>query len=271
MSFLDRFKKKEQAKPALNFNEIVGTTQDEMFKTANQYASKDADKLYIICGGQNEIDWFYLIQGQILAKNELNAIEGVQYDVSDAAVQQCRDKLAADWQKICKTYADFQKPVPKGLCMTYDNRSKKFAETVITEHDIDVPATMESWKNTEKQKLEKAGETRAYDWKNAYRANVRYYGNDAGDIIGNYAIGEGVDTILPVYPRAAYEGKEIKNWQLSLVSMTEDKVIARVNYRTAIKVLPEITGTQIVDDEMLVQGLSLEQLRQIVNKCGSLS
>jgi hypothetical protein len=271
MSLFDRFKKKEQAKPTPNINEIVGTTEGEMFKTANQYANKDADKIYIICGGQNEIDWFYLIRGRILAKNELNAVGDGEYDVSDAAVQQCGNKLAAGWQKICKTYADFQKPVPKGFCMTYDNRSKKFAETVITDNDIDVPATMESWKNTETKKFEKAGGTPAYDWKNAYRANVRYYGNDVGDIIGNYAIGEGVDTILPVYPRAAYEGKEIKNWQLSLVSMTEDKVIARVNYRTAIKVLPEITGTQIVDDVMFVQGPSLEQLRQLVDKCGSLS
>lgn len=63
-----------------------------------------------------------------------------------------------------------------------------------------------------------------------------------------------------MYSRAAYEGKEIMQWVLSLVSTTEDKVIVRVNYRTAVKLLPEITGTQIVDDVMLVQGLSLEQL-----------
>lgn len=272
MGFFDRFKKKEQPQKqkTADFNESAAKIQTDMLLTARQFVHGDEDKLYILCAGQKDVEWFYQLRGRIRAKEEVNADGAGPYDVSDAAVQQCQNKLVEDWQKILQLYADYNKPLPKGLRLTFDSRSSAYHRGFVTDQEMDVSAEAAKWMNKEKQKLAEAGEQPVYDWKNAYRAKVRYWEKD-GEVIGAYALGEGVDTVLPVYPRAAYNGKEIMNWQLSLVSTTENKVIARVNYRTAVKVLPEIANTQVVDDVMLVQGPSMEQLKQLVDRCGSLS
>lgn len=273
MAFFDRFKKKEQPQKSQSspeFDKSFASLRTDMLTAGNQFAQGDEDRLYILCAGQNDVEWFYQLRGKIRTKDELNADGVGQYDVSDAAVQQCRNKLADDWQKILQLFSDYHKEIPKGCRMIYDNRSGKFHGKFALDDDMDVSAEALKWITEEKQKLAEAGEQPVYNWKEAYRANVRYFEKD-GEVIGVYALGEGVDTVLPVYPRAAYEGKEIMKWELSLVTTTDYSVIAKVNYRIAIKVLPEITGTQVVDDVMLVQGLSLEQMKQLADQCSSMS
>lgn len=274
MGFFDRFKKKEEPQPHSTdeFNNRVAAIRTDMLSACHQFAGGNEERLYILCAGQDQVDWFYQMRGKILGKEELNADGHGSYDVSDTAIQHCTKRLAEDWQKVLQLCRNNNKEVPKGCRMIYDSRSNAYHGRFSLDDTADLSTELSAWMKEEKQKLTAAGEQPVYNWKDAYRAKVRYWEKD-GEIIGAYALGEGVDTVLPVYPRAAYEGKKITNWQLSLVAKVQSdyQTIARVDYRKAVRVLPEIARTQAVDDVMLVVGITQEQMQQLIAACGRLS
>lgn len=259
MTFFDRFRKKKPGKPQDNFHERVGTLEAGMLSAAHQLANKEDDKLFMVLGGEDGVEWFYLMRGQIRSRNELDA---------DSAP--CHEKLVTEWQKIRQLYEEHGEPLPNTIRISYDNRSLHFGETPVKD-GLDAAEEAQKWQDEERLKLMEAGDEPSFDWNKAYRAKVRYFENREGDVIGAYALGESTDTILPVYPRAAYQGREILHWVLSLVSITDDQYIVRVNYRTAVKLLPKMTGTQIVDDMMYVQGMSLNRMKELAEKCDRLT
>lgn len=279
MAFLDRFIKKdkqqtkpEQAQPnksGQDFESRLEDLRDSMLTTGNQFAKANEERVFIICAGTDQVDWFYQMQGRIVAKDALNETGTGEYDVSEASIQQFRDRLLADWQKILELIKENQIEQPKGMQLVYDSRSNH-VRSRFANQEIDLAAEVASWMQEEQQKLTAANEP-VLNWKEAYRAKVRYYSNGQ-DVMGAYAIGEGVDTVLPVrHPRSAYEGKEITHWELALVPDTDNQDVIHTDYQKAIQALSEIAETQVVDDVMLVKGLTLEQIKQVADRCGSRS
>ena len=66
-------------------------------------------------------------------------------------------------------------------------------------------------------------EETARRWKDAYRANPKVY--------------EDVDTLLPLYPESqwAVDGQPVRDWILSMVSVTEKRVLGQMEYPEAMK------------------------------------
>jgi hypothetical protein len=270
MGLFDRFKKE---KPSAEDTQKFGAERNaiwlDMLNVCQDFANQDEDKTYVICG-DNEADWFYLMNGKILAKNELNTAGRGQYDVSDAAIQACREKLLADWQKLVQVCVNYHQDVPKLTYVVDDARSRNTHANFIMEAS-DIPAAAADWIQKQKEKCAEAAGKPTYNWKGAYRAKVKYYSNDR-DVMGVYALGEGVDTVLPVnHPRTAYDGKEITHWELALVPVAEDRKMIRTDYQKSIKILPTIAKTEIVEDVMLVKGMTLEEMEKLADLSGRLS
>ena len=75
-------------------------------------------------------------------------------------------------------------------------------------------------------------------WKDAYRANPKVYQKqDSEDLLGNCTLTEDVDTLLPLRPESqwAADGRPIPGWILSLVSITEQRVLGQMEYQEAMK------------------------------------
>ena len=209
----------------------------------------------------------------IFSKYKMNQDGVKRCDTLDEAVQQCRDKIAADWKKVLQLCADNNVKLPKGCRMMYDNRFDTYQGKFVLDREMDVNAEVVDWMNEEKQKLKENGPLSIDEWLDAYRPKARYLEKD-GEVIGAFPLREGTDTVLPVDPQASYEGKEITKWVLSLVSTTENRVIASVDYRIALAVLQESVRNEIisvVSHLMLVKGLSREQMEQLVEKCTRVS
>lgn len=74
-------------------------------------------------------------------------------------------------------------------------------------------------------------------WKDAYRVNPAVYQNrDKGTFLGNCTLTEDTDSLLPLHPENqwAADGKPIQNWILSIVSLTEDRVLGQIAYQEAM-------------------------------------
>jgi hypothetical protein len=81
------------------------------------------------------------------------------------------------------------------------------------------------------------GET-ARRWGEAYRANPKVYARkDTGALFGNCTLTEDTDTILPLRPESTWaaDGRPIPEWILSLVSLTEKRVLGQMDYQEAMK------------------------------------
>ena len=74
-------------------------------------------------------------------------------------------------------------------------------------------------------------------WKDAYRANPKVYGRkDTEALFGNCTLTEDVDTILPLHPESTWaaNGQPIPEWILSIVSITENRVLGQIEYQEAM-------------------------------------
>ncbi len=81
-------------------------------------------------------------------------------------------------------------------------------------------------------------EETARRWNDAYRANPKIYGRkDSDALLGNCTLTEDVDTILHLRPESqwAADGKPIPDWILSMVSITEKRVLGQMEYQEAMK------------------------------------
>ena len=103
-------------------------------------------------------------------------------------------------------------------------------------------------------------------WGEAYKAQPQIYGKPDGSIMGAVALTEGTSTVIPKDPKLLYkvDGKMIEEWNVALVSTTEDSVIATVDYYS---LLIKLSDYVIDEDEnsQLIKALSLKEMKEI---CG---
>jgi len=75
-------------------------------------------------------------------------------------------------------------------------------------------------------------------WKDAYRANPQVYRKkDADALLGSCTLTEDVDTLLPLHPESQWvvDGKPVPDWILSMVSITEKRILGQMEYQEAMK------------------------------------
>ena len=105
-------------------------------------------------------------------------------------------------------------------------------------------------------------EETARRWNDAYRANPKVYGRkDSDALFGNCTLTEDVDTILPLRPEStwAVDGKAVPDWILSIVSITEKRVLGQMEYQEAMKRLrPFSLATS--EDWILIRAMTHAEL-----------
>ena len=80
-------------------------------------------------------------------------------------------------------------------------------------------------------------------------------------------------TALPLDPRPSYriDGKEIDDWRLALVSITEDGVLGYMEYYSALQRLRELAdvgNTYVIgekDGHLITTPLTLEEMKTLLN------
>ena len=107
-------------------------------------------------------------------------------------------------------------------------------------------------------------------WDTAHDAVPSFYRRPDGTPFGSYSLTEDTATILPKDPRKlfALEGSPITEWQLGLVSITQQNVLALVDYFTALDRLAE----DIIEEDgrfVLIKALSHEQLTALLERIES--
>ena len=125
----------------------------------------------------------------------------------------------------------------------------------------------------------------AVQYLDAYGANQRFYrANGEGDIIGSYALTQGVPTILPYEPFVEWQNldlvkpKDVARWEITLVggegcdggNESDDdgeafcyRVLAELDYSEFISRLPRESYRFIDASYILVEGLGYERLRAL--------
>ena len=125
----------------------------------------------------------------------------------------------------------------------------------------------------------------AVQYLDAYGANQRFYrANGEGEIIGSYALTQGVPTILPYEPFIEWQNldlvkpKDVARWEITLVGgegcdggneSEEDgeasryRVLAELDYSEFISRLPRESYRFIDASYILVEGLGYERLRAL--------
>ena len=105
------------------------------------------------------------------------------------------------------------------------------------------------------------------DWSTAYVAVPRYYTKPDGNVLGAFALNEGVETILPIAPHLNYrpDGAQVNDWRLLLYSRTKQDVLGDVDFYSAMQILTEyfLDGN---DEKVLVRALTLTELDALLRK-----
>lgn len=97
-----------------------------------------------------------------------------------------------------------------------------------------------------------------------YIAKPNFYEHN-NEIVGICTLTEGVLTLLQRELNYAVNEKKIENYKLAIFSMTDDKVIAHLDYDKAIKVLEN--NAQANSDNYILIELNLEELRKLIDEC----
>ena len=104
-------------------------------------------------------------------------------------------------------------------------------------------------------------------WGDAYKAQPQMYGKPDGSIMGAIALTEGTMTVIPKDPKVLYmvDGKLIEEWNLALVSTTEDDIIDTADYYSMLEKLKDF---KVDEDEkfLLVKELSIDELKKLSDK-----
>lgn len=107
-------------------------------------------------------------------------------------------------------------------------------------------------------------EETARRWQEAYRANPRFYQRqDGGEPLGSCTLTEGADTLLPLHPETQWgiDGKPVPTWILTVVSLTENRVLSQTNYQEALaRLLPDSLAKS--EDWILIRALTCEELKK---------
>ncbi len=98
-----------------------------------------------------------------------------------------------------------------------------------------------------------------------YTANAKFYSKPTGEIIGSFALTEGVITALPLNPREQFkvDNKEVVEWKLCLVSITEDKVIGMLEYYETLEKLRSYSIGE-KDDYLIINPLTLSEQQELL-------
>mgnify|MGYP002627163919 CR=1 FL=1 len=80
-------------------------------------------------------------------------------------------------------------------------------------------------------------------------------------------------TALPLDPKPSYrvDGKEIDDWRLALVSITEDGVLGYMEYYSALerlRLLADVGSTYVIgekDGHLITTPLTLEEMKTLLN------
>lgn len=97
-----------------------------------------------------------------------------------------------------------------------------------------------------------------------YVVKPHFYEKD-NEIVGICTLTEGVLSLLQKNFNFAVDGKKVENYKLAIFSMTDDKIIADIDYNKAIKILEQ--NAQAVSDNYILVELNLHELEELINKC----
>lgn len=98
-----------------------------------------------------------------------------------------------------------------------------------------------------------------------YTADAHFYSKPTGEVFGAFALTEGVITALPLNPREIYkvDNKEVVEWELCLVSTTEDKVIGTLEYYETLKKLRSYSIGE-KDNHLIINPLTLSEQQELL-------
>ena len=111
-----------------------------------------------------------------------------------------------------------------------------------------------------KAKIEKALKA---IWEKAYRAEPHVYEKD-GKVVVGFALTENTHSLFPLAPQREWKigDKTPELWFISVVSLTQDKVIGTIEYHEAIKrLMPDIIAMK--DGWGLIRPLTDEKLEAL--------
>lgn len=102
-------------------------------------------------------------------------------------------------------------------------------------------------------------------WNSAFKATPRFYSDEQGRIIGAFALIEGTDTILPIYPQKQFmvESKPVNIWKLVFVSTTEDAIVFEMNYFDIFRKLEKFISDKN-DNTILLRPLTYEDMKSVI-------
>lgn len=123
------------------------------------------------------------------------------------------------------------------------------------------------WRQIDFKAAEEEEEQEKDQWSEAYEANPHVFEREDDTLMVNFTLTDTVDTILPEEPEKLYavDGKEISLWVLTFFSYNDEQNIASVEYHAALQALQEYV-VEKRDGHVLVRGLSIEEMKQILNQ-----
>lgn len=141
------------------FEDEMDAIQRDMFSACYAYSACSADRIYVYCAfekGMVACDYFFNINGRIVAKNHVNGLFG-----SDISQQmECMQQLIDDWMTLIKVFRRYDQKVPSEMKMIYDTDSRKIdTELGYGEHsEADLHIVSQKWLAEEKEREEQPEE-----------------------------------------------------------------------------------------------------------------
>ena len=104
-------------------------------------------------------------------------------------------------------------------------------------------------------------------WELAYQAQPNVYQGPDGNLLMNFTLTEGTETILPVDPQRMFrvKGQEVSDIRLGLCSLQEKEIIAVLPYYGSIQALSSYVQ-DIQGQYVLLRGLSHEELQKLAQE-----
>lgn len=118
-----------------------------------------------------------------------------------------------------------------------------------------------------KKKEQNDQEYRKLSKEEYYVAKPNFYEKN-NEIVGICTLTEGVLSLLQKEFNLAVDGKKVENYKLAIFSMTDDKIIAYIDYDKAIKILEK--NAESTSDNYILVELNLQELRELIDECNEI-
>lgn len=115
-----------------------------------------------------------------------------------------------------------------------------------------------------RKKKQNVQNTRKLSTEEYYVAKPNFYEKN-NEIVGVCTLTEGVLSLLQKEFNLAVDGKKVENYQLAIFSITEDKIIAYMDYYKAVQIL-EKNAKSVSDNFILVES-NLQELKDLIDEC----